>query len=165
MKKIQVGWIQNTHGIKGELKVRSETDFPNIHFKKGKKLYLDDQKELLISSSRLQKEMYLLQFVGYQDINLVQDWKGKGLYIDQNDQVHLKKGEYYRHQLIGLSVISENGSLVGTILAVEETLGAQNNLRVKTEKKEVLYPFIPSFIDRVDQEERKVYVNRWEEFQ
>ena len=45
MKKIQVGWIQNTHGIKGELKVRSETDFPNIHFKKGKKLYrsqLDD---------------------------------------------------------------------------------------------------------------------------
>ena len=165
MKKIQVGWIQNTHGIKGELKVRSETDFPNIHFKKGKKLYLDDQKELLISSSRLQKEMYLLQFVGYQDINLVQDWKGKGLYIDQSDQVHLKKGEYYRHQLIGLSVISEKGSLVGTILAVEETLGAQNNLRVKTEKKEVLYPFIPSFIDRVDQEERKVYVNRWEEFQ
>ena len=154
MKKIQVGWIQNTHGIKGELKVRSETDFPNIHFKKGKKLYLDDQKELLISSSRLQKEMYLLQFVGYQNINLVQDWKGKGLYIDQNDQVHLKKGEYYRHQLIGLSVISEKGSLVGTILAVEET-----------EKKEVLYPFIPSFIDRVDQEERKVYVNRWEEFQ
>lgn len=165
MKKIQVGWIQNTHGIKGELKVRSETDFPNIHFKKGKKLYLDDQKELLISSSRLQKEMYLLQFVGYQDINLVQDWKGKGLYIDQNDQVYLKKGEYYRHQLIGLSVISEKGSLVGTILAVEETLGAQNNLRVETEKKEVLYPFIPSFIDRVDQEERKVYVNRWEEFQ
>ena len=55
--------------------------------------------------------------------------------------------------------------MVGTILAVEETLGAQNNLRVETEKKEVLYPFIPSFIDRVDQEERKVYVNRWEEFQ
>ncbi|MBW9212067.1 MULTISPECIES: ribosome maturation factor RimM [Terrabacteria group] len=165
MKKIQVGYIQNTHGIKGELKIRPETDFPKVHFKKGKKLYLNGQKELEIASSRLQKELYLIQFVGYEDINLVQDWKGRNLFIDESNQVPLKKGEFYRSELVGLKAISEKGDIIGTITAIEETLGAQNNLRIKTNNKEVLYPFIPNFIDHVSLEEKKVYLNHWEQFQ
>ena len=165
MTYIEVGWIQNTHGIKGELKVRSSSDFPEVHFKKGKKLFLHQGEiELEISQVRQQKDLYLLQFKGYENINLVEAWKNEVLWISCDQQVALAKGEYYRYQLIGLEVYDDQEELVGTIVSIEETNGAQNNLRIQTKEKEVLFPFIPSFIEKVDLPQKFIKVKGWKQF-
>lgn len=165
MKKIEVGWIQNTHGIKGELKVRSSTDFPDIHFQVGKKLYLEESSlDLEIKSCRQQKNLYLLQFKNFENINLVKNWLNKKLFIDKKDQVVLPKGEYYRQELIGLEVIDEENKMIGYVVAVEETLGAQNNLRIQLENKQILFPYVKDFIWRVELEKKRIYVRKIGQF-
>ena len=66
MKYLNVGKIVTTHGIKGEVKIKVETD-DFSRFDKGSKLYLGKdekhiQKEIIIDNARNQKDMILLSF-------------------------------------------------------------------------------------------------------
>ena len=62
-----VGKIVGTHGIKGELKVKSDTSFDR--FKKGSKLYIDKKEEITVNSHRQHKGMELITINGLKDIN------------------------------------------------------------------------------------------------
>ena len=62
MDKVKVGKIVGTHALKGELKIRSNSDFSNERFKKGNSLYIryhGNDIELEIISSRFHKNNYL----------------------------------------------------------------------------------------------------------
>ena len=62
-----VGKIVGTHGIKGELKVKSDTSFNR--FEKGNKLYIDKTQEVTINSHRQHKGMELITINGLKNIN------------------------------------------------------------------------------------------------
>jgi 16S rRNA processing protein RimM len=71
-----VGKIVNTQGIKGELKVLLQTDFPETRFQKGNKLILIDPEKktemiVEVESGRLQKNLYIVKFVVFNHINIV----------------------------------------------------------------------------------------------
>lgn len=62
-----VGKIVNTHGVKGEVRVISRTDFPEERYKPGNALYLflegkDEPVQVTVSAHRLHKQFHLLQF-------------------------------------------------------------------------------------------------------
>ena len=61
--------------------------------------------------------------------------------------------------LLGLTVKDEEGNIIGTVLDVEETLGAQKNLRIRTEKKEVLVPYVPAFVKEVNLESEIIVIH------
>ncbi len=76
MDKVKVGKIVGTHALKGELKIRSNSDFSNERFKKGNSLYIryhGNDIELEIISSRFHKNNYLVAFKDHQNINLVEN--------------------------------------------------------------------------------------------
>ena len=110
-ENFRVGAITSTHGLQGEVKVFPTTDDP-AKFKKLKKVYLQDgagMTELEIAGVKFFKNMVILKFRGHDRIEDVQPYKGKDLYVPRKDAVKLEKDEYYIADLIGLSVVLEDG--------------------------------------------------------
>ena len=116
---LNVGKIVNTHGIRGEVRVISQTDFPEERYKKGAQLLLfRDGKAplpLTITSHRKHKNFDLLTFEGYPNINDVELFRDGILKVAKENLGKLEENEFYYHQIIGLTVIDENGESLGKI--------------------------------------------------
>lgn len=158
---LRVGVISSTHGIKGEVKVFPTTD-DKTRYNDLKKVWLDTGKELLeveIERVKFFKNMVILKFKGYNNINDVEILKGKDLLISRDQAVPLGPNENFIADLIGLDVITDEGEDFGVLTDVLVT-GANDVYIVKThEGKEVLFPAIPSCILDVNLEEHKVLVH------
>ena len=73
---LQVGFIANTHGVRGEVKVFPTTDDP-ARFKKLKTVILDTGKEqigLEITQVKFFKNMVLLKFRDFDNINDIEPY-------------------------------------------------------------------------------------------
>lgn len=161
MDKLKIGVITNTFGIKGELKVKSFTDFTEERFAKGSKIELlinGEYKEMIIQSAKEHKGMINIQFKGYENINDVECFKGAELYINKSDLHPLKSGEYYFFELENLTVINEEGDPLGKVVRVEEGM-AHNLLRVeKLDGTTCLIPYNPVFVLRVDLAKKQIQI-------
>ena len=164
MTYICIGKMINTHGIKGEVKIDSYSDFDYDRYKKVNQVYVYFEKEyhpLTVASYRRHKGYPLVSFVNMQNINDVEKYKGSQLYISAQSRKQLQQGEYYRTDLIGLTVVNEDGQTLGKVISVEETLGAQNNLRIALETgKEILIPYIPMIIKNVDLPQQTITIHQ-----
>jgi 16S rRNA processing protein RimM len=164
---LNVGKIVNTHGIRGEVKVWPQTDFPDVRFKPGTTLMLFPPESGMpvtveVISSREQKKMYVLKLKGFDDINVVEKYKGWELKVSEADRVPLEEGEYYVRDIIGCEVVTEEGETLGTIT---DTLspGANDIWVVRMPKgKELLLPVIDDVVIDVDIAARKVKVHLME---
>ncbi|MCY9666676.1 ribosome maturation factor RimM [Paenibacillus alginolyticus] len=152
-KLVTVGRIVNSHGIRGELKVVPETDFPE-RFDKGNALIIVDsqnkQTPVTVKTSRLHKNMFILQLEEFSNINEVEKFKGSLLKIEAKDQQPLEEGEYYYHEIIGCKVVTEEGQELGLVSEVL-TPGANDVWVVALPKgKQLLLPVIDDVILEVD---------------
>lgn len=163
MKYINIGKIVNTHGIKGECKIQSYSDFDSERYKKGNCVYVNYQNTYIpleVETYRTHKGFSLVSFKDYQNINLVEQYKNCNLYILEKDRKPLPKGQYYRSELIGLQVYDTKRIHIGSVIAVEETKGAQNNIRIKKEDGNTfLIPYIPSFILEIRKEDNEMMIH------
>ena len=119
-----VGGIITTHGLKGEVRIYPTTE--DVHrFSELSELYLEDHKGRMflvhIASVRYQKGQVLLSFKEFSDINEIEPYKKCQLYVDREHATPLSEGEYYVADLIGLSVVSDDGTFRGTLYDVMET--------------------------------------------
>ena len=157
---LRVGVIANTHGVHGEVKVFPTTDDVN-RFKKLKAVKLDTGKELIdlkVTGVKFFKNMAILKFEGIDNINDIEKYKGKDLLITREQAVPLKKDEYFICDLIGCTVITEEGREVGKLSEVLQT-AANDVFVVQTAgKKEILIPYIDDCVKNVSMEEKKVTV-------
>ena len=158
---LQVGVISSTHGVRGEVKVFPTTDDAN-RFKKLKKVILDtgmEKKELEIQGVKFFKQFVNLKFKGIDNINDIEKYKGKSLYVTRENAVKLRKDEYFIADLIDMQVVLEDGTLLGILTDVMKT-GANDVYCVDSEKYgEVLLPAIGECILDVDVEGRKMTVH------
>lgn len=172
---LQVGVITNTHGLKGEVKVFPTTDDAN-RYKKLKHVWLDTGaglKELEIMGVRFFKNLVILKFNGIENINEVEKYKGKSLFVTRENAVKCEKDEYFIADLIGIEVVTEDGSVLGKVKDVLQT-GANDVYivqvskdspyapKVANKKNEVLLPAIKECILNVDMEQEKIYVHLME---
>lgn len=104
--KVLVGKYVKTHGIKGEIKVRSNFLYKDRIFRTGKKVFLKDQ-EFTIKDYRKHQEYDMLTFEGINDINQILSLKGNFLYANRED-LGLKQEEYLDSDLIGLDLYQNN---------------------------------------------------------
>lgn len=158
---LQVGAITQTHGIRGEVKVFPTTDDPK-RFRKLKDVILDTGKEkitLEIEGVKFFKQFVILKFKGFDNINDIECYKGKNLYVTRENAVKLSKNEYFIADLIGLAVYDEEEKLLGELTDVLQT-GANDVYTVKLAAGgEVLLPAIQQCILAIDMENRKMKVH------
>lgn len=159
MEYVRVGNIVNTFGLKGELKIKSHTDFEDVRFKVAQQLYIrymNAFEPVVIKSFRKHKGFILLSFFEKQDINLVEKYKGCDIFIKKDDVHTLSEGVYYFFELQDCSVYYNNQK-IGYVSAIED--GYQTVLRIDTADKEVLIPFVDRFIKEVNVENKRIDID------
>ena len=157
---LRVGVIASTHGVRGEVKVFPTTDDAK-RFKTLKKVILDGREplELSIEQVKFFKNMVILKFKGYDNINDVETWRQRDLLITRDQAVELKEDEYFITDLIGLTVVNEEEAVLGRVKDVLET-GANDVYVVElTGGKELLLPAIKDCILNVDLEGGRMKVH------
>lgn len=157
---LQVGIISSTHGVRGEVKVFPTTDDVN-RFKRLKEVILDTGKEqiqLQIEGVKFFKQFAILKFKGYDNINDIEKYRGKSLFVTRNNAVKLKKDEYFIADLIGMKVENEDASFCG-ILKDVITTGANDVYVVDWGGREVLIPAIKDCIIAVDLNKNEIKVH------
>ncbi|MHC5227530.1 ribosome maturation factor RimM [Enterococcus sp. LJL99] len=154
---LNVGKIVNTQGLKGEVRVISQTDFPELRYKKGTTLTLFQDKkepiELVIKSHRKHKNFDIVSFEEHPNINDVEKYREGILKVAKDTLTELPQDEFYYHEIIGLTVIDEETKEeVGKIKEILSP-GANDVWVVqRVKKKDVLLPYIDSVVKLVDKE-------------
>lgn len=151
---LQVGAITSTHGIRGEVKVFPTTDDPK-RFCKLKQVILDDGKskiDLEVESVKFFKNLVIVKFKGLDDINEVEKYRKATLWVTRDQAVPLKKDEYFIADLIGLSVVTEDGEELGNITDVIQTGANDVYVVAKEGEEELLIPAIKECVKNVDLE-------------
>lgn len=151
-KKVRIGKIRNTHGLKGEVKVIPLTDFPD-RFKLLKNVYVEDAHGVYNSFSvtgvRTHKNDILLSLSGIEDVDAAKLLQNCYLAIDKADRMPLEENSYYIDDLIGCSVYEEDIYL-GEVSDVVET-GANDVYVLKSERwPNLCIPAVQNCIIKVD---------------
>ena len=158
---LQVGIIASTHGVRGEVKVYPTKDDPR-RFRRLKEVVLDTGKEkmnLEIEGVKFFKQFVILKFKGLDNINDIEKYRQKSLYVTRKNAVRLQRDEYFIADLIGLKVQDEDGKELGTVKDVIET-GANDVYEVEmADGKSLLLPAIKQCILNVDVENGTMQVH------
>ena len=158
---LQVGIITSTHGVRGEVKVYPTTDDVK-RFKKLKDIILDTGKEKLpleIEGVKFFKQMVILKFKGLDNMNDVEKFRQKSLYVTRANAVRLRKDEYFIADLIGIKVFDEENKELGVLEDVMVT-GANDVYVIKlNDGRELLLPAIKQCILEVDVPEGRMKVH------
>ena len=158
---LRVGVITSPHGIKGEVKVFPTTDDAK-RFKELKKVILDTGKEYIPMETehvKFFKNMVILKFKGYDNINEIEKYKSRDLLITRDQAVDLAPDEYFITDLIGLAVVSDQGVELGTLKDVLETGANDVYVVAMKDGKELMLPAIGDCILNVDLEQRRMEVH------
>ena len=160
-KRLEIGQIVNTFGIKGEIKAMPFTndikrldDLEKLYVKSNKceKLYK-------IESVRYHKNMVLLKLEGINNPEDAEKLRNAFLEIDREDAIPLEKDTYFIADLIGLDVYTDEGNLLGKVDDIYNT-GANDIYVVKDELgKQILLPGIKDVIKKVDLDNSKIIVH------
>ncbi len=152
---ILIGKIVQTHGIKGELRIRSNFEMKDRVFKKGFNLYIGEgHVKEVINTYRVHKDFDMVTLVGYDNINQVLNYLKMNVYVNKKD-IDLKEDEYILEELIGFDVI-EDGEILGKVSDI--VYNGSNILLYIEADKNFYIPNNSHFIKKVNVKEKKVEV-------
>ncbi len=158
---LQVGVITSTHGVRGEVKVFPTTDDVR-RFKRLKEAILDTGKEQMkveIEGVKFFKQFAILKFKGFDNMNDVERFRQKSLYVTRKNAVRLNRNEYFVADLIDINVYDENEQELGVLTDVITT-GANDVYEIKMKDgRDLLLPAIKQCILDVDVEGRRMKVH------
>lgn len=158
---LKVGVITTTHGVRGEAKVYPTTDEPE-RFLELDYVLLDTGRELRkleIKNVKFFKNLVILKFKGVDNINDIEKYKGRDLWIPREEGQELEEDEYYIADLLGMLVVLEDGQEFGTLKDVMETGANDVYIIDSAEHGEVLLPAIKECILDVDLEKNVMTIH------
>ena len=166
-KWIVVGLITSCHGINGQIKVKSLSDFEERFLKPGTRWLQKDNEppskiELTSGYKQPGKETFIIKIHGINTRNHAEQLKKYKILVKTKNLPELKKEEFHLLELLNLRVmISENDELkiIGKVVDLENE---KNNLLVvelfKNQKK-VLIPFVKEIVPQVDIKNNFLIIN------
>ena len=153
--RITVAIILKPQGIRGEVKVKAETD--TAEELKAFKTVLIDGVAYSVLSVRAQGEFAYLSLKGVADRNSAELLRGKEIEVERSEMPDLPDGRYYIGDLIGCTVVNERGDILGE---VEEVTPAKTDIfTLKKDGKTIMFPAADGVILTVDANAKKITVN------
>ena len=155
MKLIKIGKIVNTHGIKGELRLLSKFPYKDKVFIKNMPIYINKEDKEIINTYRKHKNFDMITLEGYTNINEVLKYKGKLVFVDSED-IKLDEDNYLDEEIINLTAVFQNEEkgIVANIERYDKTV----LLVIKNNDKEYLIPYNKNIIDKIDINNKKIYI-------
>lgn len=160
---IVVGYIKGVHGIKGELKLLLDVshdavdEFTAKLRDEWKSIFIDGKPHVL-EGVRRNKDILLITLEGLRDRDVARGFTGKEVSIEKSLLPELPEGDLYIYEIIGMSVVTEDGVELGVIKDVIST-GANDVYEVHGDRGEILLPAIDDVILDVDTEARRITVH------
>ena len=163
---LTVGLITSCHGIKGQVKVKSLSDFEERFLKPGIRWLQKENEppseiELISGFKQPGKETFIIKFHGINNRNNAEQLKKYKILVKTNKLPKLRKEEYHLLELINLQVktVENNELIIGKVTNLENE---KNNLLVielfKNQKK-VLVPFVKEIVPVVDIKNNFLIIN------
>jgi 16S rRNA processing protein RimM len=156
-----VGRIARAHGIRGQVIVSLDTDFPEVRFRPGAELFIERNGEvqsLTLTSVRFHRNRPVVGIAGVETMNAAEALAGRELRVPIDRLAPLPGGTFYRHDLIGCRVETPAGELVGTVQNVEGTLSG-SRLVVAATRGEVLIPLVAEICVTIDPAAKRIVVD------
>lgn len=154
MDLTQVGYFSKTHGVKGHLILKMDKDFLE-----------EDLKAVFVESSTGKAPYFVTEIkstnngliIGLEEITAVEKAKsliGKAVFIDSN----LIEEQEEDFDWIGFELIDKHHGSLGNITGTSDN-GQQVLLSIDYNSKEILLPLVEDFIEKIDEEGKKLYFN------
>jgi 16S rRNA processing protein RimM len=155
---LAVGRIVRPFGLRGELKAEVLTAHPE-QLGRLRTVYLGPQAEpWAIEGVRVRRRAVYLKLSGCDDHTAAEALRGALLQIALEDAVPLEEDEYYEHQIVGMTVVEEDGTPLGKVTEIIST-GANDVYVVVGPDGELLLPAIESVILEIDLEADRMVVH------
>ena len=156
METIKLGKITAPQGIRGEIRVYAYTDEPSRFSQIGSVLL--DGEERKIEKVRYMKNMAVLKLQGIDDRNAAEAVRNKELFLSRDDLWAQPDDTYFIDDLLGCSVLSEEGVSVGTLKQVHSR-PAQDLYEIEREDGSTfLLPAVKEFVRTVNTADRVITV-------
>ena len=157
MKRLLIGEVLKPQGIRGELKVKAFTDFPE-DIKAFGTVYIDNLPYKILSFRVGGDGAAYIGLRGVPDRNAAELFRGKKLEGNREDAPELNEGQYYIIDIIGLRCESEEGELLGIVKDIN-TL-ASDVYTIEQDGKDILFPAIKGVVLSVDIPNGKMVVDK-----
>ena len=156
-----VGRIARAHGIRGQVIVNPETDFPETRFQPGAELFIERNGTavpLRLTSARFHRHRPVIGIDGIETMTDADVLAGLELRVPVDRLAPLPPDTYYRHDLIGCLVETGDGAAVGRVTDVEGTM-AGSRLIVDGTGGEVLIPLVAGICTVVDPVAKRIVID------
>jgi 16S rRNA processing protein RimM len=120
---LEVGTITSPQGLKGELRVYADSDFPERFTKAGTR-WLQHPDTSAITEVQLKggryltgKNLYVIKLEGVEGRGQAESLRNYKLLVDKSDRPKLNKDEYHVGDLVGMEVYhQETGENIGVVV-------------------------------------------------
>ena len=128
-----VGIITSSHGVKGELKVKSLSDFSERFTKPGKRWLQIDKEEPTLHNlnsgyKKPGKDLFIISLDEIKDKESAEKLKNHRLLVESDNIPKLNKEEFHLNQLVNLTVKIQQENQFETIGEVVDLINEGNNL-------------------------------------
>lgn len=152
MKKIKIGTLTTSHGLKGEVKVMGNPEIFHTNFRGT--IYLSRNETIIplqIAQVReIGEERFIVKFKEFSSLNEIENFQNLELLIDEADLPALKEEEYYHKDLIGKIVVNQEGIERGIVSSVV-SFPQGDYLEVMIQEQKKLVPFRKEFVVEIQE--------------
>lgn len=157
--RVLLGYIAGAHGIRGEVLVKSFTDDPADIAAYGPLSNEAGTRTVTLTKVRVATKGVIAMVEGVADRDAAEALKGTQLYVERAMLPEPEDDEFYYEDLIGLDVVTTDGTTIGTVVAIQNYgAGDLIEYRLVGQKRTELLPFIEKFVPEVDLEAGRVTV-------
>jgi len=160
--EVIVGRIGRPHGLRGEVTVQVTTDDPDERFAAGSVLGTDPASRgpLTVSCMRRSGPVLVLGFEGVGDRNAAEALRGTSLTLDSASlPIPDDPDEFYDHQLVGLTAITESGDTLGDVVEVLHPPASPVLVVDRPDGSQELVPFVSAIVPVVDLEAGRLVID------
>lgn len=153
---LNVGFINNLRGLKGEIKVMHYCDDKECFYDISKVII--EEKAYEIEYVKFHKEQVILKLKGINSIEEAEKLKSKEIYAERSELPELSEGQFYIADLIGFKAYTDMGEYIGKVSDVIVSTASDLFQIEREDGKNTLVPNIPEFISEISVDEKKIVV-------
>ena len=157
MERLIIAEVLKPQGIRGELKIKTYTD-AHEDVRAFKTVYIDKNAYKVRSFRVGEGSLAYLGLRGIPDRNAAELLRGKKIEGDREEAPALEEGRYYIVDILGLTAVTEDGDVLGTVKDISPLSSEVYTL--EKDGKQILFPAVRGVVKKVDLENRRLIVDK-----
>lgn len=155
-----VGKLTKTHGLKGEMAIWLDVDYPE-EYEELESILVEMKGELIpyfVEEIQIRANKSIIKFEDIDTIEAAQKLINCDLYLPNDNLEELDDDQFYYHEIIGFIIVDDTQGKLGTVTAVY-TAEAQDLIAMNYQNKEVLIPVSDEIVKTIDREKKELYTD------